>query len=170
LPARWRANPKEFRDEVRDVRPVVERYRVERNADVLSWVLPTDLGGTAFGGNRALAAEQTLSYTLVLPSFSTVETAFPDGGHRLVVQLAVPIDAAGERCRQFYAVGLDAVASRHPEASLDEVFEYERRIFERIGRSSSPRRRGRPRSTSRVRRTPAPTPSVSPIARPTGPS
>jgi phenylpropionate dioxygenase-like ring-hydroxylating dioxygenase large terminal subunit len=125
-----------------NVRPVVERYRVERNADVLSWVLPTDLGGTAFGGNPALAAEQTLSYTLVLPSFSTVETAFPDGGHRLVVQLAVPIDAAGEWCRQFYAVGLDPVASRHPEASLDEVFEYERRIFQEdwpIVESQTPR-------------------------------
>jgi phenylpropionate dioxygenase-like ring-hydroxylating dioxygenase large terminal subunit len=114
--------------------PSVQRevapYQVARAGWTLSWVLPTDLGGTAFGGNRSLTADQTLTYTVALPSSATVHTVFPDGGQRLVVQLAAPISADGEWCRQFYLVGIDAIAAGHPGASVAEMFRYERQIFE----------------------------------------
>src|SRR4029453_8017568 len=55
--------------------PSVQRevapYQVARAGWTLSWVLPTDLGGTAFGGNRSLTADQTLTYTVALPSSAT---------------------------------------------------------------------------------------------------
>lgn len=113
-----------------NVRREVSPYRVERAGWTLSWVLPTDLGGTAFGGNQTLGGEQTLTYSVVLPSSSVVQTRFADGGQRLVVQLVAPISGDGEWCRQFYTVAIDAIAARHPTASLEEVFRYETQIFE----------------------------------------
>ena len=113
-----------------NVKREVPRYQVGRNRWTLQWTIPTDLGGTAFGGNRDLAAAQTLAYTVVLPSVALVHTTFPDGGQRITLQLATPIDGDGARCRQFWAVAIDPIAARHSETALADQFDYERRIFE----------------------------------------
>jgi phenylpropionate dioxygenase-like ring-hydroxylating dioxygenase large terminal subunit len=113
-----------------NVQREVPRYHVARNGWTLQWTIPTDLGGTAFGGNRDLAAAQTLTYTVVLPSVALVHTTFPDGGQRITLQLATPVDKDGERCRQFWAVAIDPIAARHSAAALADQFDYERRIFE----------------------------------------
>jgi phenylpropionate dioxygenase-like ring-hydroxylating dioxygenase large terminal subunit len=112
-----------------NVQREVPRYQVDRDAWTLQWTIPTDLGGTAFGGNNDLAARQTLTYHVALPSLAFVHTTFPDGGQRLTLQLAAPLDD-GDRCRQFWLVAIDPIAARHPEGALPDQFRYERQIFE----------------------------------------
>jgi phenylpropionate dioxygenase-like ring-hydroxylating dioxygenase large terminal subunit len=113
-----------------NVQREVPRYDVTRDGWVLRWTIPTDLGGTAFGGDPALSAKQTLTYNTVLPSVAFVHTTFPDGGQRITLQIATPIDREGERCRQFWAVAVDPIAAGHSGASFKDHVEYERRIFE----------------------------------------
>ncbi|PYM62627.1 MAG: hypothetical protein DMD79_10490 [Candidatus Rokuibacteriota bacterium] len=113
-----------------NVQREVPRYQVERDSWTLQWTIPTDLGGTAFRGNRDLSADQTLTYNVVLPSVAFVHTTFPDGGQRITLQVATPTAGDGDRCRQFWAVAIDPMAARHPGAALKDQFEYERRIFE----------------------------------------
>jgi phenylpropionate dioxygenase-like ring-hydroxylating dioxygenase large terminal subunit len=113
-----------------NVQREVPRYQVDRDGWVLQWTIPTDLGGTAFGGNHDLAAKQTLTYNVVLPSVAFVHTTFPDGGQRITLQLATPLGADGEWCRQFWAVAIDPIAARHPGAALPDQFAYEKLIFE----------------------------------------
>jgi len=111
-----------------NVQREVPRYQVERDGTTLQWTIPTDLGGTAFGGNDDLSAKQTLTYNVVLPAVAFVHTTFPDGGQRITLQLAAPLD--GDRCRQFWAVAIDPIAARHPEGTLQDQFAYEKLIFE----------------------------------------
>ncbi len=113
-----------------NVQREVPRYQVERDGWTLQWTIPTDLGGTAFGGNPDLSANQTLTYNTVLPSVAFVHTTFPDGGQRITLQVVTPIAGDGERCRQFWAVAVDPIAAGHSGAALKDHFEYERRIFE----------------------------------------
>ncbi|HEV8308648.1 MAG TPA: aromatic ring-hydroxylating dioxygenase subunit alpha [Methylomirabilota bacterium] len=113
-----------------NVQREVPRYQVERDGWALRWTIPTDLGGTAFGGNDDLAAKQTLTYHVVLPSVAFVHTTFPDGGQRITLQLAAPLGAGGDWCRQFWAVAIDPIAARHPEGTLEDQFRYEKLIFE----------------------------------------
>jgi phenylpropionate dioxygenase-like ring-hydroxylating dioxygenase large terminal subunit len=113
-----------------NVQREVPRYEVDREGWTLQWTIPTDLGGTAFGGNRDLSANQTLTYNTVVPAVAFVHTTFPDGGQRITLQIVAPVAADGERCRQFWAVAVDPLAAGHSGAALKEHFEYERRIFE----------------------------------------
>jgi phenylpropionate dioxygenase-like ring-hydroxylating dioxygenase large terminal subunit len=113
-----------------NVQREVPRYEVARDEWTLQWTIPTDLGGTAFGGNPDLAANQTLSYNTVVPAVAFVHTTFPDGGQRITLQIVAPIAGDGERCRQFWAVAVDSIAAGHSGAALKDHFEYERRIFE----------------------------------------
>jgi phenylpropionate dioxygenase-like ring-hydroxylating dioxygenase large terminal subunit len=113
-----------------NVQREVPRYHVERDGWTLQWTIPTDLGGTAFGGNDDLSAKQTLTYNVVMPSVAFVHTTFPDGGQRITLQLAAPLDASGDWCRQFWAVAIDPIAARHPEGTLQDQFRYEKLIFE----------------------------------------
>jgi phenylpropionate dioxygenase-like ring-hydroxylating dioxygenase large terminal subunit len=113
-----------------NVQREVPRYEVQRDGWALRWTIPTDLGGTAFDGNRDLAAKQTLTYNVVLPSVAFVHTTFPDGGQRVTLQLGAPLGGDGEWCRQFWAVAIDPIAARHPGAGLEDQFAYEKQIFE----------------------------------------
>jgi phenylpropionate dioxygenase-like ring-hydroxylating dioxygenase large terminal subunit len=113
-----------------NVQREVPRYQVDRDGWTLQWTIPTDLGGTAFGGNPDLSANQVLTYNTVLPSVAFVHTTFPDGGQRITLQVVTPIASDGERCRQFWAVAVDPIAAGHSGAALKDHFEYERRIFE----------------------------------------
>jgi phenylpropionate dioxygenase-like ring-hydroxylating dioxygenase large terminal subunit len=113
-----------------NVQKEVPRYEVERDGWTLQWTIPTDLGGTAFGGNDDLSAKQTLTYNVVLPSVAFVHTTFPDGGQRVTLQLAAPIGTDGDWCRQFWAVAIDPIAARHPEGTLEDQYRYEKLIFE----------------------------------------
>lgn len=109
---------------------VIPSYAVKRSGRDLMWTIPMDLGGTAFDANRAVAAEQAMNYHLTLPSFSRIRTDFPDGGRRFTVQVSVPMDGAGEQARQYWFVAIDSTVSGQHGVSLDEMFDYERRIFE----------------------------------------
>jgi phenylpropionate dioxygenase-like ring-hydroxylating dioxygenase large terminal subunit len=111
-----------------NVQREVPRYQVDRDGFALQWTIPTDLGGTAFGGNDDLSTKQTLTYNVVLPSVAFVHTTFPDGGQRITLQLAAPL--ADDRCRQFWAVAIDPLAARHPEGTLQDQWAYEKLIFE----------------------------------------
>jgi phenylpropionate dioxygenase-like ring-hydroxylating dioxygenase large terminal subunit len=112
-----------------NVQREVPRYQVERDGFTLQWTVPTDLGGTAFGGNDDLSAKQTLTYNVVMPSVAFVHTTFPDGGQRITLQLATPL-ADGEACRQFWLVAIDPIAARHAEGTLADQYRYEKLIFE----------------------------------------
>ncbi|MDH6136210.1 phenylpropionate dioxygenase-like ring-hydroxylating dioxygenase large terminal subunit [Kitasatospora sp. MAA4] len=113
-----------------DVRRVVDPYQVHRDGWELEWELSTDLGGTALEGNQALGTRQTLTYHLSLPMFAWIRTVFPDGGRRLVAQFATPITADGLRVRQFWVVGIDDIVIEQHGVSLEEMWKYERVIFE----------------------------------------
>jgi phenylpropionate dioxygenase-like ring-hydroxylating dioxygenase large terminal subunit len=112
-----------------NVQREVPRYQVEREGWTLRWTIPTDLGGTAFGGNDDLAAKQTLTYNVVLPSVAFVHTTFPDGGQRITLQFAAPL-GDGDWCRQLWLVAIDPIAARHPEGTLADQYRYEKQIFE----------------------------------------
>jgi hypothetical protein len=70
-----------------------------------------------------------LTYNVVLPSVAFVHTTFPDGGQRVTLQLAAPLGAAGDWCRQFWAVAIDPIAARHSEG-IEDQYRYEKLIFE----------------------------------------
>jgi hypothetical protein len=89
-----------------------------------------DLGGTAFDANQAVAGRQDMSYHLTLPAFSCIRTSFPDGGRRYTIQLVAPLDREGGSARQFWFVGIDKTVADKHGVRIDEMFDYERRIFE----------------------------------------
>jgi phenylpropionate dioxygenase-like ring-hydroxylating dioxygenase large terminal subunit len=113
-----------------NVRRQVDSYDVRQNGWELEWTLRTDLGGTALGGNSALANAMTLAYRISLPMSAYVRTSFPDGSGRFVAQLSTPINAEGTRVRQFWIVGVSASVVGQQGVSLNEMWEYERQIFE----------------------------------------
>jgi phenylpropionate dioxygenase-like ring-hydroxylating dioxygenase large terminal subunit len=113
-----------------NVRHEVDPYEIWRSGWDLEWALTTELGGTALDGNQALANRQTLTYRITLPMAAYVRTSFPDGAGRFVAQFATPINAEGTRVRQFWIVGIDATVSAEHGVSLEEMWEYERKIFE----------------------------------------
>lgn len=113
-----------------DVRREVDHYEVKRDGWDLEWALTTELGGTALNGNSALANRQTLTYRVSLPMAAYVRTSFPDGSMRFVAQFATPVNADGTRVRQFWVVGIDETVAGPHGVSLDEMWEYEREIFE----------------------------------------
>jgi hypothetical protein len=113
-----------------NVMRVIPSYSVRRHGRDLIWAVPVDLGGTAFDANQAVAGKQLMTYHLTLPSFSRIRTDFPDGGHRFTIQIVVPLDRSGDSCRQFWLVAIDPIVSGQHSVSLDEMFDYERRIFE----------------------------------------
>lgn len=113
-----------------DVRRVVDPYQVHRDGWDLEWELSTDLGGTALEGNAALGTQQTLTYHLSLPMFAWIRTSFPDGGRRLVAQFATPITEDGLTVREFWVVGIDRIVAEQHGVSIEQMWEYERVIFE----------------------------------------
>ncbi|MFD9624124.1 Rieske 2Fe-2S domain-containing protein [Streptomyces virginiae] len=113
-----------------NVRRVVDPYKVERYGCDLGWVLGIDLGGTALDANSALANRQTLAYRLALPMTVYARTTFPDGGRRMVAQLATPITASGNRIRLFWLVGIDHTIAHEHGVAMPEMYQYERQIFE----------------------------------------
>lgn len=113
------------------VRREVSPYEIKRDGWDMEWALETELGGTALGGHEALANRQTLTYRLTLPMAAYVRTSFPDGAGRFIAQFATPVNAEGTRIRHFWIVGIDRKVSTGPHAvSLEEMWEYERQIFE----------------------------------------
>lgn len=112
------------------VRHEVDAYEVRRSGWTLDWVLSTDLGGTALSGNQALASRQTLTYTVTLPMTACVNTSFPGGERRMVAQFVTPIAADGSRVRHFWVVGIDDSVGAGHGISIDEMWDYERQIFE----------------------------------------
>ncbi len=113
-----------------NVMRVIPSYTVRRDGRDLIWGLPVELGGTAFDANEALAGRQDFTYHLTLPAFSRIRTSFPDGGRRYTIQAAAPLDGEGRSARQFWLVAIDRTVAEKHGVSLDEMWDYERRIFE----------------------------------------
>lgn len=111
-------------------RRVVDPYRVVRDGWRLRWGMTTDLGGTALGGNTALANKIRLTHGVVLPMAATVHTEFPDGGRRFLAQFATPLDQDGGRVRLFWTLGIDHIVREKHGVDMNEMWDYERRIFE----------------------------------------
>jgi phenylpropionate dioxygenase-like ring-hydroxylating dioxygenase large terminal subunit len=113
-----------------NVRHEVDPYDIDSDGWDLEWSLTTDLGGTALDGNAPLANRQTLTYRVSLPMVAYVRTSFPDGGGRFVAQFATPINLEGTRVRQFWVVGIDPTVVGPHGVTLDEMWQYEKDIFE----------------------------------------
>jgi phenylpropionate dioxygenase-like ring-hydroxylating dioxygenase large terminal subunit len=113
-----------------EARRVVDPYRVARDGWRLEWTMTTHLGGTALGGNAALANTIRLTHGVALPMAATVHTRFPDGGRRFLAQFATPLDESGSRVRLFWTLGIDRIVCEQHGVDIDEMWDYERRIFE----------------------------------------
>jgi phenylpropionate dioxygenase-like ring-hydroxylating dioxygenase large terminal subunit len=111
-------------------RRVVDRYTVSRSGWDIEWVMRTNLGGTALSGNSAVAGQITLTHRVSLPMAATVETQFPSGARRFLAQFATPISRDGLKVRQFWTLGIDLQVIQEHGVSIDEMWDYERRIFE----------------------------------------
>jgi len=113
-----------------NVTRVVPSYSVNQRGRDLIWSVPMDLGGTAFDSNQGVAGRQDMTYHLTLPCFSRIRTEFPDGGRRYTVQLVAPLDRYGQAARQFWLVAIDRIVNERHHVNIEEMFDYERRIFE----------------------------------------
>lgn len=113
-----------------NVTRVIPSYSVGQRDRDLIWSVPMDLGGTAFDSNQGVAGRQDMTYHLTLPAFSRIRTGFPDGGRRYTIQLVAPLDREGTAARQFWFVAIDETVSQKHHVNIDEMFEYEQRIFE----------------------------------------
>ncbi|MBE8516397.1 aromatic ring-hydroxylating dioxygenase subunit alpha [Amycolatopsis sp. H6(2020)] len=104
----------------------VPPYRVEKKGRSLSYRTGVQLmPGQADGA----AGQHEMEYFVSLPSAACVAIGSPFGGRRIVLQVATPVDAAGEHVRQFWAVGMDDdLIERGLE--LDELLAVEGAIFE----------------------------------------
>lgn len=131
-----------------DVSPLIPAYDVHREGWNLAWDLtvsfgrpaPADdhaggidgsggskyrFGETAGGGG---ADDQLLHYRFRLPSLSYVYTEHPDGGGRLVCQVAAPLTRDATRSRAFWFVAANA-AFRERFGPVDDQVEIERVVF-----------------------------------------
>jgi len=108
----------------------VPRYRVERKGWELSYSTGVQLTpNRADGDGGDGAGQHEMRYFVSLPSFACVCVGSPFGGRRIVIQVATPVDAAGEHVRQFWAVGMDdEMLGRGLE--LHELLAVEGSIFE----------------------------------------
>lgn len=115
-----------------NVRRQVDSYRIERRDREVAWQVVADLGGAPYQTDRsqgsALANGQTMNYSAVLPSVARIFNRGADGGKRYLVQIAVPLGADGEWCRQFYFLAVDD-QTLAAGASLEELFAFEERVF-----------------------------------------
>jgi phenylpropionate dioxygenase-like ring-hydroxylating dioxygenase large terminal subunit len=108
----------------------VPLYRVERRGWGLSYTTGVQLTQNRTEGYANDTADQhEMRYFVGLPSFACVCIGSPFGGRRVVIQVATPVDAAGEHVLQFWAVGMDDKMLERG-LQLEELLRVERSIFE----------------------------------------
>lgn len=108
----------------------VPPYQVERKDWELSYSTAVQLTLNREEGDvNDEAGRHEMRYFVSLPSFAGVCVGSPFGGRRIVIQVATPVDAAGEHVLQFWAVGMDdKMLGRGLE--FHELLAVERSIFE----------------------------------------
>ena len=130
-----------------NVSPLIPAYTVRRDGWRLAWEFvlryadewQVDGGADAgakyrFGGTDAgpldagVASAQLIHYRFCAGSLSYVYTEHPDGGKRIVCQIATPLAADGPGCRVFFFVAANA-SFRAQYGAVAEQVALESRVF-----------------------------------------
>jgi phenylpropionate dioxygenase-like ring-hydroxylating dioxygenase large terminal subunit len=132
-----------------DVRREVDEYGVEREGWTLRYTLSSHPEGAlitdgqdaaaparppAAAGNdlkmSQVAYGRTNHYTIVLPCSTYIFSRLPGGGRRLVAQFVGPAAQDGETVHLFWAVGVDAEATRRHGVTVRDAHDFDAQVFQ----------------------------------------
>jgi phenylpropionate dioxygenase-like ring-hydroxylating dioxygenase large terminal subunit len=119
-----------------DVRREIEPYQVQEDGWTIRYTLNSGAisNGDGSSPRRSLrmaevAYGRTNAYTIVLPCSTFIFSSQPSGGRRFIGQFVAPVGVDGERCRLFWATGVDRENSERHGVSVRDAFDFDSQVF-----------------------------------------